>query len=181
MALRANQMDIQVPSAPPTPAQLVDCYSNAVYLFCCRLTYSREDAEDLFQDTFIKVFEQPSKVNRAHSPKSFIFSTALYLWKSRKRKYARRNRLAAIQPLDDKLVSDTNVEDSIIAQEEIRLVRGLVNNLPEKYKIPTMLHYTAQMSLTEIAETLSIPVGTVKSRLHTARKIIEKGLSGNGK
>ena len=181
MALRANQASISVSSAPPSPAELVDSYSSALYLFCCRLTYSKEDAEDLFQETFLAVFEQPSKVNSTGNPKSFIFSTALYLWKSKKRKYARRNRLAEMQPLDDHLVSDTNIEDGIMAQEEIHQVRRLVNSLPDKYKIPTMLYYTADMSQQEIAQTLKIPAGTVKSRLHTARKIIEKGLNGNGK
>ena len=181
MTLRANQLDIQLTSAPPSPAELVDSYSKAVYLFCCRLTYSKEDAEDLFQETFLRVFEQPSKVNSTGNPKSFIFSTAVYLWKSKKRKYARRNKLAEIQPIDDQLVSDVNVEDGIMANEEIRQVRELVQGLPEKYRIPTVLHYTAEMSLAEIAETLKIPAGTVKSRLHTARKLIEKGLNGNGK
>ena len=181
MTLRANPISIQASSALPSPAELVNAYSNPLYLFCSRLTYSKEDAEDLFQETFLRVFEQPSKVNSAGNPKNFIFSTALYLWKSKKRKYARRNRLAPTEPLDDQIVSDISVEDSVMAQEDMRRVRELVHALPEKYKIPTMLHYAAEMSLPDIAETLKIPTGTVKSRLHNARKLIEKGLSGNGK
>ena len=186
MTLRAVKTDIDIKkskasSAQLTPAMLVDSYSNTLYLFCCRLTYSKEDAEDLFQETFLKVFEQPSKVNKAENPKSFIFSTALYLWRSKKRKYARRNRLAPTQALDDQIVSDINIEDSIIRQEDVRQVRELVHQLPEKYKVPTILHYTAEMCLSDIAETLNLPVGTVKSRLHKARKLIEKGLSDNGK
>lgn len=176
--LRANKMEVQLASAPLTPEELVDIYSDIVYRFCRKLTYSKEDAEDLFQETFLKVFEQLPKVNSCGSTKNFIFSTALFLWKSSKRKYARRNRLAPVQPLSEEIVSDTGVEDGILAQEDIRLVRQLTAALPEKYKVPTILHYTAEMSLQDIATTLKIPVGTVKSRLHKARKIIEKGLIG---
>ena len=163
-----------------SPADLVDSYSGSIWKFCRSLTYSKEDAEDLFQETFLKAFEQPHKVNTSNNPKSFLFSTALYLWKSRKRRYARRNRLAPVQSLDDEIVSDINTEDSILAQEDTRIVRELVDALPEKYKIPIILHYTTEMSLPDIAAALKMPVGTVKSRLYKARKIIEKGLIKNG-
>ena len=157
-------------------ADTVDKYGEAVYKFCRSLTYSKEDADDLFQETFLKVFEQVSKINSLDNPQSFLFSTVLYLWKSLQRKYARRKRLAPVEPLGEAIMSDTNVEDSILAQEDIRIVRELVDNLPEKLKIPVILYYTVEMSMSEIALTLKIPVGTVKSRLHNARKLIEEGL-----
>lgn len=68
------------------------------------------------------------------------------------------------------------MEDSFIAQEETSIVRELVEALHEKYKIPTILYYTIEMSVPEIASSLKLPVGTVKSRLFKARKLIEKGL-----
>jgi len=158
---------------------LVDEYGGAVYKFCRSLTYSKEDADDLFQETFLKVLEQLPKINASDNPKSFLFSTALYLWKSLQRKYARRNRLAPMEPLGEIAVSNVNdmtIEEDIIVQEDIRTVRELVDALPEKLRIPTILFYTIEMGVSEIASTLEIPDGTVKSRLHTARKLIEEGL-----
>lgn len=73
---------------------LVDEYSNSVYKFCRSLTYTKEDADDLFQETFSKAFEQQSKIMSSGNPKGFLFSISLYIWKSWKRKYARRQRLA---------------------------------------------------------------------------------------
>jgi len=157
-------------------AGLVDDYSEQIFKFCRRLTFSKEDAEDLFQETFLKAFEQLSKVNASDNPKSFLFSTAVYLWKSKKRMYARRNRIAPTQSIDDEVVSGSDMECSIIEQENIKFVRELVNALPEKFKIPTILYYTIEMDLADIAATLKLPVGTIKSRLYKARKIIEKGL-----
>ena len=174
-AIKTTQYHDQVSSA-----DLVDEYGEQLFKFCRRLTYSKEDAEDLFQETFLKAFEHLPKINASDNPKSFIFSTALYLWKSRKRIYARRNRIAPAQPLDEAMVSDIYMEDSIIAQEDARLVRALVHALPDKFKMPTILFYTVEMDLAEIAATLDLPLGTVKSRLHKARKMIEKGLVKNG-
>jgi RNA polymerase sigma-70 factor (ECF subfamily) len=155
-------------------------HGDSVYKFCRNLTYSKEDAEDLFQETFIKTFEQLAKLNASNNPKSFLFSTALYLWKSWKRKYARRNHLAPVEPLGDEVLDVDSMEDSIMAQEDIRIVRAIVDSLPEKFKIPIILYYTIQMSIPEISTTLKFPEGTVKSRLHKARKLIEKGLVENG-
>lgn len=163
-----------------SPEELVDDYSGQIYKFCCRLTYSKEDAEDLFQETFLRAFEQLHKVNSSDNPRSFLFSTAVYLWKSRKRSYARRKRIADKQALDDGIVNYNDMEDSILAQEDTRIIRELVHSLPVKFKIPVILYYSLEMSLQNVAETLKLPVGTVKSRLHKARKIIKKGLVNNG-
>ena len=69
-----------------TFAELADRYGDPVYRFCRSLAYSREDADDLFQETFLKIFEQPHKINGSDNPRGFLFSTALYIWKSWKRK-----------------------------------------------------------------------------------------------
>jgi len=162
--------------------KLTDKYGDSLYKFCRSLTYSKEDADDLFQETFLKIFQQPLKIKESETPKSFLFSTALYIWKSWKRKYARRNRIASVEPLDEtnsNIASQNNIEDDFIADEEIQTVRKLVETLPEKFRIPIILYYTMEMDVSEIAVTLKIPDGTVKSRLFTARKIIEKGFGCN--
>lgn len=158
------------------PADLVDRYRDSLYRFCRSLTYSKEDADDLFQETFLKTFEQLPKLNASDNPQGFLFSTALYLWKSWRRKYARRNRLAPVAPLDEAVASGVSMEDRFVAREDARIVRELVEALPEKFKIPMILYYTVEMSLPDIAATLKLPVGTIKSRLFKARALIEKGL-----
>jgi len=157
---------------------LVDTYSDAVYKFCRSLTYTKEDAEDLFQETFIKAHGQLHKM--ADSPQGYLFSIAIYLWKSHKRKYARRMRIANMVPLDDVYKSDFDVWDKFSTQEEVRIVRKLVADLPTKFRLPVVLFYTVEFDVAEIAAILRIPPGTVKSRLHKARSIIKKGLAEHG-
>ena len=159
-----------------TLAGLVDEHSDSLYRFCRSLAYTREDAEDLFQETFVRALEQLPKLRGSDNPRNFLFSTALYLWKSWKRKHARRNHLAPVGPLDDNMAGAADTEESIMKQERIQTVRKLVEALPEELRIPTILYYTVEMKVRDIAATLKLPVGTVKSRLFKARKLVEKGL-----
>ncbi|GHU79695.1 ECF RNA polymerase sigma factor SigW [Clostridia bacterium] len=158
-------------------ADIVDEYGDSVYKFCRSLTYSKEDADDLFQETFLRALEQLPKAENSDNPQGFLFSSALYIWKSWKRRYARRKRLAPVEPLDETVHSGESVEDNFLDREENRIVRTLVEALPEKLKIPVILYYSVETSIPDIALSLKIPVGTVKSRLFKARKIIEKGLT----
>ncbi|MDR1537979.1 MAG: RNA polymerase sigma factor [Clostridiales bacterium] len=160
----------------PVFADLVDEHGTSVYKFCRSLAYSKEDADDLFQETFLRAFEQPSKINASDNPHSFLFSTALYIWKSWKRKYARRNRIAPTEQFYETTAGDDDLERDVMEREEIRVVRELVEALPEKFRIPIILYYTMEMSVPDIALTLKTPLGTVKSRLFKARKIVGKGL-----
>ena len=82
--------------------QLVNEYGNTVYRFYLSLAFRKEDADDLFQDTYVRAFSEIEKIRKSENPKSFLLSIAVSLWKSQKRKYARRNRLA---PVVDKLPS----------------------------------------------------------------------------
>ncbi len=172
--LRAIKADQTIPQDRFTA--LMDEYGNSVYRFCRSLTYSKEDADDLFQETFLRAFEHQSKKSALDNPQSFLFSTSLYIWKSWKRKYARRKRLAPVEALDENISGGAEMEDTFMEQEEIRIVREVVKALPDKFKIPIILYYAMEMNVSDIASTLKLPAGTVKSRLFKARKLVEKGL-----
>ncbi len=160
-------------------AGLIEEHSSAVYRFCRSLTYSKEDAEDLFQETFLKVYEQLPKLAVSDNPKNFLFSVSLFTWKSWKRKYARRKRIAPSEPIElsyEKTADGkTDPETCFIEREEICAVRKLAETLPDKLKVPLVLYYSAELGIDEIASSLKLPAGTVKSRLYKARKLIKKG------
>jgi len=130
-------------------------YGQQLYKFCRSLTYSKEDADDLFQETYLKAHENLHKIGE--NPLGFLFSTSLFIWKSWKRKFARRNRLApvsAFSPTDEATASLTDIQGDYAQEEDIRAVRQLVQALPEKYKMPTLLFYNAELSVAVIASTL---------------------------
>lgn len=157
-------------------------YGTAIYSFCRQLTQNRQEADDLYQDTFLKATELSGKINDADNPKSYLLSVALLIWKNKKRKFAWRMRIAPMHPLSDDLKEENaaplghSPEEQAIRQEEIQLVRQAVGRLPNRLKIPVLLFYMEDLPVAEIAILLNIPEGTVKSRLYQARKKLKKEL-----
>lgn len=162
-----------------TVSELAGEFGGDVYKLCLRLACSREDAEDLFQETFLKAVAQLDKINASGNPKSFLLSIASFTWKSWKRKHARRNRLAPVEPLTEVMQGGALLEERALAEFEAQAVRALVYALPENLRLPTILYYTLEMRIPEVAAVLKLPPGTIKSRLFKARELIRKGLDKN--
>lgn len=165
--------------------QCIEAYGTELFSFCCRLTGSRQEAEELYQDTFLKAIELRAGIDWKQNPKSYLVSIALRIWKNRKRKYAWRSRIAKIQPLLEDSEMDAQAaelsfanptEEQWLSRERSLLVRKAVAGLSEKLQMPVYLFYTMQFSISEIAELLKIPPGTVKNRLHKARVILKEKL-----
>jgi len=163
---------------------LIEDYGNRLYRLCLKLTYSKVDADDLFSETLLKVFEQPSKILESDYPERFLFSTASYLFQSKKRKYARRMRLVPVVPLSDenreRIKDDKDVIEKILQDEMYRALNYFIEGLPEKFKLPLVFYYTMEMSVTEISLTLNVPSGTVMSRLKRGRERLKKQLMEAG-
>lgn len=157
-------------------------YNRDIYSFCRYLTYNQQEADDLYQDTFLTAVECMERIDYDSHPKSYLLSIALRLWKNKKRKSAWRKRIADVQPLADGQETDMresaepSPEERVTRQETDTAVRTAVDNLPEKLKIVVLLFYMEDLSTAQISQTLKIPAGTVLSRLHQARKKLKKDL-----
>ena len=190
----------------------IDKYGKDIFAFCCHMTGNRSEAEELYQDTFLKAMEILPQIDYENNTKSFLLSVALRLWKNKKRKRAWRMRIAPMVAFDETLLnapekaaftlasvnthgntqvfrkaagmgkgighSETvnEVEEFILQKELNEFIRSKVAGLDEKYRIPIYLYYTEQLSVEEIGKVLKLPTGTVKTRLHTARKMLKKEL-----
>lgn len=159
----------------------IDAYGKDVYAFCLYLARSRQDADDLYQDTFLKMVEIWETLDLEKNPKSYLLSVAVHIWMNRKRKFAWRQKITGPQmPLEEMVQEppDKNgsLEEQYITREERNTVRQAVQKLPEKYRLPVLLFYMEEQKLSEISRILGIPEGTVKTRLHRAKKLLEKEL-----
>ena len=96
--------------------------------------------------------ESPKKLVDRERLHQALYSTALSLWRDRKRKYARRERIAPSALLDGNDVSGDDLEEDLISREERWLVRRQVDALPEKYRIPAVLYYSAEMKVSDIGK-----------------------------
>ncbi|MDD4844692.1 MAG: RNA polymerase sigma factor [Anaerotignum sp.] len=166
---------------------LVNVHGKHIYNFCRQLTKNIEEADELYQDTFLKAIELCDRIDKGNNPKSYLLSIAVKLWKNRKRKYAWRERIVAMESYQEEIVYDQKQcdhvqtpEDELLEREWQEIVTEAVGGLKEEYRIPMYLYYTAELSLKEISRILLLPVGTVKSRLHKARNEVKKYLEVKG-
>ena len=163
--------------------RLIALYGKDIFSFCAHLTGSRQEAEELYQETFLRAVERMEDIREDGNQKSYILSVALNLWKNRRRKFAWRQRIAPEQGLpceggDPEAETATDALSELLKEERRLTVREAVRRLPDRYRIPVLLYYMEELPVAEIAGAMGIPEGTVKSRLSAARKLLKKELEG---
>ena len=166
--------------------QLVMNTGPDIYAFCLQLTRNREEAEELYQETMLAAMERHKKIDSLQNPKSYLLGIAIGLWKNLRRRIARRNRILPQTSLDAQLEevypteSTQSLEEEILEGELQKVVRRMAEELPEKYRLVVYLYYSRQQKIEEIASMLHIPKGTVKSRLHKARRMMKDRMEAEG-
>lgn len=162
--------------------ELVKRHGKSIYGFCYKLMGNKEDTDDLYQETFLKAVELRYKLDASRNPKAFLMSIAVRLHKNHRRKLAWRQRIAPTAQLDQEairpfiLTGEVTPEDEFLSLEQSAVIQEAASQLDDKLKLPLLMYYTADMTIEEIALALRIPQGTVKSRLHKARKTLRKVL-----
>lgn len=169
--------------------QFVQDNGRDILRFCRMTCGNQESGDELYQDTMLKLFEKRQRLNLKQNVKSYALSISILLWKNKKKKYANRDRLISVESIErmemevHHTVEDISVispERCIVQKDENNAVRQVAEKLPEKYRIPIHLYYSADMSIRDIAEVLHIPEGTVKSRMNKAKYLIKKELEALG-
>ncbi|MBZ5664548.1 MAG: sigma-70 family RNA polymerase sigma factor [Acidobacteriia bacterium] len=149
-----------------------------LYSFAHWLTQNREEAEDLVQETYAKALKGFS---------SFQLGTNFRAWMYRILRntfLTSRTGLKATStvPIDSEEdgtelpVENENPESILLKRSDSQLVQSAIDDLPLHFREILLLCEVEEMSYQEIAETLSIPIGTVMSRLSRARKTLRDGL-----
>ena len=140
---------------------LIDEHYDSVYRFLRHLTRSREDAEDLTQDVFLTARSKGSSFQGVGTVRSWLIRVAI----NAHAKHCRRERLRRICHLTTHSKQDSL--DSFIDSEW--LLSG-IEKLPREQQIALLLFDVQGFSVREIASATGCPEGTVKARLHHARK-----------
>ena len=165
--------------------QFVQNNGKDILRFCRMTCGNQESGDELYQDTMLKLLEKRQRLDFQQNVRSYALSISILLWKNKKKKYMNRKRLISMESIDhveterNSNIADLTVvspESCIIQKELNNTVKQVVANLPERYRIPIHLYYSANMSVQEIAEVLHIPKGTVKSRMNKARYLLKKEL-----
>ena len=154
--------------------ELVSRYKNLVYSVILRMTNDSEEANDLAQEVFIKVYRNLDK----YQP-DYKFSTWLIrITTNMVIDYRRKKKTDSIS-MDDMAyepASEDTPEDHYIRQEQTNKVMNALNGLPDMYKIPVILYHQQGLSYQEISDVINEPLSKVKNRIFRARKMLKEQL-----
>jgi RNA polymerase sigma-70 factor (ECF subfamily) len=142
--------------------EVMSMYKNQVYNYLNLMLGNSELAEELTQDTFVKVYFKAGSMKTEYL-KAWIFKIATNLARSEFRKQKFKNLLSLGE------VNDAHVSYEPRMGSEL-VVEQMLSVLPEKYRIPIVMKELNDFSFEEMAEILKKPVGTVKSLVFRGRR-----------
>jgi len=165
--------------------QLIEAYQKKVYNLALRMTGNQDDAADLAQEAFIRVFRSISGFKEQSSFSTWVYriTTNVCLDEIRKRKNRKVISIDEEIHMDEgeikrQVISEEPLPDELAEREELRsIVNAAINSLPEDQRIVLTLRDLNGLSYDEIAKILDCPGGTVKSRINRARQALRNVLS----
>jgi RNA polymerase sigma-70 factor (ECF subfamily) len=150
-----------------------------MFSFALKLARSREDAEDLVSDTYLRAIERWRQYQPGTNMRAWLFTILYHLFVSRKRRIDAREVLSTDDPemssqfdVPGDLDPEGAYYDSYIDEEVV----GAIDALPPEYRMAVLMSDVHGMRYAEIAESLGVPEGTVKSRLFRGRRMLQRRL-----
>ena len=154
---------------------LVGRFQDRLLNFVGRIVTDRETAEELVQETFLRIFNQKNSYTPEYAVSTWVYTIALNLARSelRKRKLRRYLSLDFIkEEADIELPAKINLKAVSLAP----IIQQAIEKLPEDYRTAFVLCDIQRLPYQQIAEVMRVPVGTVKSRINRARSMLRDKL-----
>lgn len=156
---------------------LINLYSTALTGFCISLCSSISDAEDLFQDTWLKAMKNYKKYDSSKPFEKWLFTICINTYKDKLKLFYNKRKKSFINE-EEKNAFLNSLPDKKAENENLYLeLRVAVSTLPKKLKVVLVLFYYKDYSIKEISGVLNIPEGTVKSRLKKAKTELKRRLN----
>lgn len=169
-------------------AQIVSRYKNPITNFLYRFLNDYEEAVDLAQETFVRVYFALDRYHTEYAFSTYIYKIAsnLAISEIRKRKRRRLMSLTGLfqgeddadvefQPADGRMLADEELETA----ERDKLIASSIETLPPKYRLPVVLRDVEGRSYEEVAAILELGLGTTKSRISRGRGLLREKLKGH--
>lgn len=157
---------------------LVRSHEAGVFKLALSIVEDEAEASEITQETFLSALRSISKYREQQTFKAWLYTIAVNHSRSHLRKRRARERLqatlAAIFRLE--VQKQASPEETVVLNEKETLLWNALGELDDKHRIIMILRYFHDMQVSEIAGILSIPEGTIHSRLHSAREKLRKAL-----
>jgi len=156
---------------------LIRLYEKRVYNYAFRLCGRYDEANDLASETFLRVYNSLANFRGDSSFITWLFriTTNVYLDEKKRQRARPSDSLDEMLELEESVVvrqiEDPSPSPSSVAEagERSDMLQEAINSLPDYQRMMIVMYHTDGRSYEEIAETLDLPIGTVKSRLNRAR------------
>lgn len=149
--------------------------NNAEFLkpFAITLTRDAEAAKDLFQETLYRALANKDKYNVGTNIKAWLYTIMRNIFINNYRRKSKQKTIFDSTP-NDFLLNNAQATVAGSAESNLRIkdIQAAVHNLPELFRNPFLLYFEG-FKYHEIAEMLREPLGTIKSRIHFARKLLK--------
>jgi len=149
--------------------------NNAEFLkpFAITLTRDSETAKDLFQETLFRALANKDKYNVGTNIKAWLYTIMRNIFINNYRRKAKQNTIFDSSP-NEFLLNSNQAVAPVTVESNLRVkdIQGAVHKLPEIFRNPFLLYFDGY-KYHEIAEMLQEPLGTIKSRIHFARKLLK--------
>lgn len=160
-------------------AEIVRRYQKQVFSLTYRLTNNAEDAQDLAQEAFLKIFQVLHKYDGQRPFFPWMYKVATNVCYTLLRKKPQQDvpleKVIEFAPLVPD--SESQPEDYTEVREVQRLVQQAIAELPDNYRVPLVLRYLEEMTYQQIADTMDLPVSTIETRLFRGKALLQKRLT----
>lgn len=165
-------------------SELIDEYKNLVFNLAYRMTNNLDDAKDISQEVFIRVYKSLYNFNPNYKFSTWLYQVTLNFCRDRFRK-GKIPSVSLDAPLnedDQKNFSslipnnENNPEEIFIEAEQTNFINALISSLPPKYREVIVLRHLRDLSYDEMSKILNISIGSVKTRLFRARGLLRNKL-----
>lgn len=159
--------------------ELVRRYERQLYSLTIRMMNNQEDANDVAQDIFIKIYHALPKFDENRKFFSWMYKIALNVCYDALKKRPPENQnldnIIDFAPLIPE--KETSPEEYFEAKENSSLVQQAISELPESFRVPILLRFMEEMSYQQISEVMELPVSTIETRLYRGKALLQKRLA----
>lgn len=156
------------------PESYITEYGRRLYGLCRTLCRNKEDADDLYQDTWLRVLTRFERFHPDSEFEPWLTAICVNLYRDRLRRYKRSPITDAFASSEEKELCLESVPS--VPTPDYSYLHEAIDRLPDKLRITVILYYFSGSDLKRISSILKVPEGTVKSRLNKARQNLKEVL-----
>jgi len=156
--------------------KIVESYQSMVYSLVFRLLCNEDEAKDMVQETFIKVWIHLNKYNREMKFSTWIYAVATNLCLDKLKSKNNKNKTQSFSNTLTELISGDRADEKLLNTELAETIEALTNHLTPKQRIVFTLRYIEELEVEEIVQITGMSSGKIKSNLFLARQNIREKL-----